>query len=70
MILYAYADSTTPSGWRAFTSHKKAKAVRAKQFRKPDRPELMMIDIGPLTHQRAADLLTGADFFLWMKDIA
>lgn len=70
MLLYAYFDDSAPSGIRAFTAFKKATSARAQQFKRPDRPEILKIDIGNLTHQRAADLLTGENYALEMEDIA
>ena len=70
MTLYAYYDDTTSSGIRAFTAWKVARSARAKQFTRPKRPELFAIYLGTLTHQKAADLLTGNLSSFHVVDIA
>ena len=69
MKLYGYYDETAPSGMRGFTSKRLAKSQRSKDYARAKRPELFLIDIGELTHQRAADLLTGEGFAELMEDI-
>ena len=69
MILHGYFDDTAASGLRAFTSNKKARTARAAQFKRGDYPEMFKIDIGVLTHQKAADLLTGTNFAEHWEDV-
>lgn len=69
MIVYGYLDETEPSGMHVETSKKKIRAHRAASFERADYPELFMIDIGKLTHQRACDLLNQKDFAEEWKDM-
>lgn len=70
MIVYAYYDDDAPHGRRAFTSERKAKQRRAKDFTRAIRPELYRYHIKePITAQVVCALITGSDFTTLIEDI-
>ena len=69
MIIYAYYNEGTPSGMAAFTSARKARAHRAKNYPRNLRPELFRIDIGDLDKGKACALLNQKDFAIEITDI-
>ena len=69
MIVYGYYDEGPPSGFRAFTSERKARSQRALDYDRPERPELFRIDVGKVTHEKVCALLTGEHFAEEMEDI-
>jgi len=70
MIIYTYMDEYAPSGIRAFPSLRKAISARADAFDRPDRPEIMQVDIGKLNKAKACALLMGEGYAENIRDIA
>lgn len=71
MFIYTFDDDQMPHGQQAHPSFKKARSARAKRFKKPDRPEIMQIELpNKLTLSVACALLSGVGYAINVKDIA
>lgn len=62
-MIFAFYDDQSKSGMRAYTSLRKARSARAKQFpKRADRPEIYGMDLKPYSMQQACNLLSQTDF--------